>query len=718
MNARFRSTPLLMAIAVLVAAGCRDQSSPTVPKSAPTKASSDIWDGAHDAPGLKGNDDVFFLPPMVANPSGKAGYGEAFQAGLPVAFKIRDMTTNGVIKEFAPAAVQVSVADEMYKANWDTKAVILLADHTYRIEAWIGSTKLAYADVDVVSNGSQLKNVDTDEFIPLLDGRTLPIKLRVEQGWNCHNNASCASEVVTNTPPPGETYTLVTTGDGENTVAFPANWFDVTQVPGGQVTVTVEDVSEALGRETGGCGLGVTTMLAHQRCVRITTDPEVVVQRPVIVQTCLDDIGNRSAQLLKFDTDEPPVFLRNVPPPIPCPEHIGANPFTNPIAKYAYAAASRVGRTIQRVLTPKMAYALDLGVGGEISAGDGFSIIGVGVPLSMTVVEGNGQSAHTDATVRQAPKVQLRYLHRPSVDIPVGPNNAVVTCTVTGGSGTLGGLTSARAFHDNEGDEDGEYSCPAWMLGPSPATNTIRVSAEGVDDVIRLASVEGTFAGSAVFTAYGLPTPQLTLKGIVSGEIFDRYLLTITNRAQYPDAIFAASPELPVCESISGASRTRVDVFRETGSLLNTFCTLSGAAGLDDITFSIPAGSTPPTTVSVALTDRKSNQVYTSNSIGFVPSLTAPADRAVFDIFPRTTVLSWTAVNGAASYDIERAFCGNGAPTPEECAWSEYPVANTTAAAFQFDFIGAQWGRWRVRARFAGDVAGPWTVYRFFFYSR
>ncbi len=46
----------------------------------------------------------------------------------------------------------------------------------------VGDRELGHADVDVVASGGELKNVDTDGFIPLLDDRTLPIKFRIEEG--------------------------------------------------------------------------------------------------------------------------------------------------------------------------------------------------------------------------------------------------------------------------------------------------------------------------------------------------------------------------------------------------------------------------------------------------------------------------------------------------------------------------------------------------------
>ncbi|MBI4542543.1 MAG: hypothetical protein HY705_05895, partial [Gemmatimonadetes bacterium] len=73
--------------------------------------------------------------------------------------------------------------EEYYIVNWHTDQFALDPAVTYRIRALVGDVELGFADVDVVSGGKELKDVSTGEFIPLLDGRTLPIKFRIEQGF-------------------------------------------------------------------------------------------------------------------------------------------------------------------------------------------------------------------------------------------------------------------------------------------------------------------------------------------------------------------------------------------------------------------------------------------------------------------------------------------------------------------------------------------------------
>src|SRR5439155_27328169 len=46
----------------------------------------------------------------------------------------------------------------------------------------VGLAQLGFADVVVVTSASQAKNVDTNGYFALVEGRTLPIKFRIEQG--------------------------------------------------------------------------------------------------------------------------------------------------------------------------------------------------------------------------------------------------------------------------------------------------------------------------------------------------------------------------------------------------------------------------------------------------------------------------------------------------------------------------------------------------------
>ena len=72
--------------------------------------------------------------------------------------------------------------EQKYIVDWDTRAVDLDLSRNYRIHVDVSGAELGYADVDVVGDGGELKSVDTGERIGLMDGRTLPIAFRIENG--------------------------------------------------------------------------------------------------------------------------------------------------------------------------------------------------------------------------------------------------------------------------------------------------------------------------------------------------------------------------------------------------------------------------------------------------------------------------------------------------------------------------------------------------------
>lgn len=91
------------------------------------------------------------------------------------------------------------------------------------------------------------------------------------------------------------------------------------------------------------------------------------------------------------------------------------------------------------------------------------------------------------------------------------------------------------------------------------------------------------------------------------------------------------------------------------------------------------------------------------------PVQTSPEDGHVYNIFPRTTTLMWNAVPGAASYELRRQWCSSGV---SDC--SNYDPVFTTETSYTFNFIGAQSGRWRVRAVNGLGVNGDWSPWRTF----
>ncbi len=155
-------------LCVSAVAGCADSE---LSPLAPGQPQFAISDGAHNG----GNSHFYFLPPLVKNPHSNG----VFDAGLSPIIEIVDRDLMSVI---GTLDANLDNSNSHYHQNWHTNDYNLDPSHTYRLRILVDGVELGYADVDVAANGSELKNIDTDEFIALKDGRTLPIMFRIEDG--------------------------------------------------------------------------------------------------------------------------------------------------------------------------------------------------------------------------------------------------------------------------------------------------------------------------------------------------------------------------------------------------------------------------------------------------------------------------------------------------------------------------------------------------------
>lgn len=133
-----------------------------------------IYDGANN-----GNTTFYFLPPLVNNPNVSGVFDESLNPSVVISELNNSQTIDPPLVVLTPT---VSLEDEHYKINWHTDNFELSSEVTYRIEVLVEDILIGYADVDVVGSGKELKSVNTNEYIALLDGRTLPIKFRIEEG--------------------------------------------------------------------------------------------------------------------------------------------------------------------------------------------------------------------------------------------------------------------------------------------------------------------------------------------------------------------------------------------------------------------------------------------------------------------------------------------------------------------------------------------------------
>jgi hypothetical protein len=557
-----RTRRWFLLVAVLGVAACRDAVAPRA--LTPPDPAAVIVDGAHNS----GNDDVFFLPPLVDNPSSAPGFGDPEQLGLPVNIKINCLSHTATSAcpnfNFPPSAVKSS-SDAHYMVNWDTKTPGVDPGDVYRVEIHIGDKTLAWADVFLVPNGNP-KNVATQGDIPLPDGRTLPIKIRIEKGWDCTNRSNksqCATQVVPNVAVDGSGSTIVqfagTDAEPAGGGRFYDGWIPYSDncqpgspscVPTGTpVVVTIEDQTSLLNASGATCSLKdasgkpVTKMLTQLgtgdaqhagRCVKFTTNPKFQFAKRVDVAVCVES-PTPTQQLLKYDIGETPRFLQNVFFPIVCePSTVGSTTRSrsaNPAINYALNTLSRAGHALSEFFTPKSAYAIHLGVGGLIPPGGnggGFSFVAPAEPYTESVVGEYQQTAVVNTSV-PGPQSRITTVH-PSSAPAVGQS---VRCAITGGGGSLGSLggptniiVQTQAVRNDAGAiVDAVATCPAWYLGPNPGVNTLQMVALSIDDTTKAAEDDGeggteieTLHGVTTFTATGTANlPDLTVANVTVG---------------------------------------------------------------------------------------------------------------------------------------------------------------------------------------------------------
>lgn len=122
--------------------------------------------------------------------------------------------------------------------------------------------------------------------------------------------------------------------------------------------------------------------------------------------------------------------------------------------------------------------------------------------------------------------------------------------------------------------------------------------------------------------------------------------------------------------------------------------------------------------------DREGNLVVTEIDEGTyalnAPQHISPPDEEEFSHYPRNTTLRWQAVDHAQSYTVEvdcyQCCRSNWWCDEFDDVWlTETGITGTT---FEFSFVGAQPGRWRVWAVYANGHEGAKSQWSVFYYDR
>jgi len=183
-----RARIMVVAAGAVLAAACSEFSMPAGPASP--------WFEIVDGRDASGNQAFFWLPPIVLGSSD----GGANLPGLKPEVRIFECIEGNcfalgseAIASFTtltgPGSETVRDGGDHYLVNWHTDAGLgdgAVPGGTYRICVSLEGLNLGHADVFVGSNGKEVKNARTNDNVPLVDGSTLPIKFRIEKGFDTY----------------------------------------------------------------------------------------------------------------------------------------------------------------------------------------------------------------------------------------------------------------------------------------------------------------------------------------------------------------------------------------------------------------------------------------------------------------------------------------------------------------------------------------------------
>ncbi|PYP13495.1 MAG: hypothetical protein DMD56_00390 [Gemmatimonadetes bacterium] len=479
-----RVVALASALAVCIA--CRDQH----PITSPLRSSADFSDGR--IPG--GNPHFFFLPPLVKQPSFSGTFNPALRPVVEICqldVDINDIpiACSATVPTINPGIVQVDLVDELYRVNWNTLLPPIDPTKFYRIQVRVapGGSILGFADVDPVLNGIELHNLNTGEFIGLVDGRTLPIKFRIEIGTTCKTTDCFEGTVGT----AGGTFI---TSSGLAGTLFPAGALS-------------QDVFLVIDRVDARPCVPIDVP-QFPGCYRFSTDP-----RPerfnvnVIVGMCADNTGlshpqRDLAQIFQFDPGLPAVALANVPATfLTCdPGHL--------LGEQLPPGLRQLVRYLASLLLPGELRAEHLGVGGSTGS---YSIFGWGLPAQLSINGGNGQTAVSGTAVPILPSVLLQA---PPGTVIAGE---AVTFTVGPGSGSITGPSPVS-------DANGIATVGSWTLGDG--ANTLFAASRGASGSPQMFTATGVTISAAVTDGVGdaiadprvLVTPDLVSATAAAGS--------------------------------------------------------------------------------------------------------------------------------------------------------------------------------------------------------
>jgi len=503
-------------IAVAAIASCQtDRTFPPGPNAV-------IQDANHNA----GNGFFFWLAPVVKQQSPAT---QVFSRQLSPVVTITNLCQGGgVVRTFSGA--DISVSNAAYHVNWRTAQDNLNPDCTYRVSVTVGTKLMGFADVDVVSNGSELKNVVTNEFIPLLDDRTLPLQFFIGVGSQCARAGSDCGEGTAHR----DQNTVIVSLNGRAGVFVPAGAVD------GDVTISVESSDERPC--IPGLPLSVfpgSPGAVGNSCYDFRTDPPLSrvnnetgkFNINVTVGICPDADAlalNHATldliQIFQFDAGRPIQALDNVQAPF-----LHCDPHFNPSFGSRRSLFDELAKSFAALISPRPLYAstnrmmFDVGAGGST---DGFSRFTWALPSGRvidfeTFPDGSPTCASCTLTNEYASRGVVFSFSSPTVCPSLTNAQLFLSSTVydpTGGPANHS-VTSAAA-------PTGGFCSGTTTMSFAGLPDTVRFQLRGNND-IALFPVAAFDGGAAPIPASEITRSNVTTYTSVSGFVFRQETITI-----------------------------------------------------------------------------------------------------------------------------------------------------------------------------------------------
>jgi len=174
-----RRLALVPALASLTAlAACSAPDEPTAPLATPL---TPLEPSAAISDATQGNGDphFFWLPPVAPSRTYPGTFDPGLQPQIRIC-RVSALPCSNPLVTFPSSVIAVNTAGQSYSVDWSTKPTNITPDD-YRAEVWIASRKMGFADIRVVLNAKDLKNVPAG-FAGVLKSKSLTLAFRLELG--------------------------------------------------------------------------------------------------------------------------------------------------------------------------------------------------------------------------------------------------------------------------------------------------------------------------------------------------------------------------------------------------------------------------------------------------------------------------------------------------------------------------------------------------------